>query len=204
MTDDKASFERRLQYPYHVSTATFIATWSRAPPNLHMIMSMDTNHFSKSTFCPTAYEFRPFPDSRDSRYAVRCRIYASQKILITGCHDETIPKDALERLSDVVGGMDIESVECQLININISLPWTVNSNIVNELEHDTRIRLVEQQEHRPSIIIHINVHCNTVRKVLLYKTGKLSLHVSNWQDAEYVWSILEPALESSRGLMKVQ
>lgn len=202
MNHDKASFERRLTYPYHVSTATFLATWSRAPPNLDVIMSMDTNHFSTSTFCSTAYEFRPYPDPRDPRHSIRCRIYTSQKVLITGCRHETDAKDALDRLSTVTGGMDIDRLECQLININITLPWTVNSNIINALQRDTRVRLVEEQDHRPSIIIHIQVHTNTIRKVLLYKTGKVSLHVSNWRDAEYVWTILEPALESSRGLMK--
>ena len=196
---DQASFERRLQYPYHVSTATFMAEWQRAPPNISLLMQMDTSNFSRSSFCRTAFEYRPF---RDHRYSVRCRIYPSKKVLITGCVSEARCKEALEQLSHTLGGMEFYPIQCHLININIDIPWTFNSSIYTELARDPHIRLVEQQEGRPATIVHVDIH-HSIRKVLMYKSGKISIHVSNWRDAERLWDIIEPSIIKSKGITKV-
>jgi hypothetical protein len=196
---DQGSFERRLKYPYHVSTATFIAEWQRAPPNVALLMEMDTANFTRSSFCRTAFEYRPFHDHRSS---VRLRIYPSKKVLITGCVTDECCHEALERLSTVLGDVQFYPIQCHLININIDLPWTFNSTIYTHLSHHPKVRLVETQEGRPATIVHIALE-NSIRKVLMYKSGKISIHVPNWKDAERLWDILEPSLVQSKGITKV-
>lgn len=196
----KASLERRLSNAgarHHVSTMTFMARWSRAPPNLQTIMETDAAHFTRSRFCRTAFEFR-VPES-----TTRCRVYPTQKVLITGCRSDDQCIDALDTLSMCLGGVDFEPPECHLINLNIELPWTLNSATIACLEATRQVLLIEHQERRPGTIIHIDTG-DTIKKVLLYqRTGKLSMHVASWAEADTIWTILCPVLHACQGFRKL-
>lgn len=195
----KTSLEHRLSHVgarHHVSTMTFTARWSRAPPNIQTIMETDSGHFTRSRFCPTAFEYR-VPDS-----TTRCRIYPTQKVLITGCRSDDQCIDALDTLSTCLGGVDFEPPECHLINLNIDLPWTLNSATIACLEATQQILLVEHQERRPATILHIDTG-DTIKKVLMYqRTGKVSMHVASWTEADTIWTILCPVLHACQGFRK--
>jgi TATA-box binding protein (TBP) (component of TFIID and TFIIIB) len=195
----KASLERRLAHTgarHHVSTMTFIARWSRAPPNLQTLMETDSGHFTRSRFCPTAWEYR-VPES-----TTRCRVYPTHKVLITGCRSHEHCIDALESLSTCLGGMEFQSPECHLININISLPWTLNSATTVCLQATQQVLMIEHQERRPATIVHIDTG-DTIKKVLLYqRTGKLSMHVASWTEADTIWTLLSPVLHACEGFRK--
>jgi TATA-box binding protein (TBP) (component of TFIID and TFIIIB) len=195
----KASLEHRLSHAgarHHVSTMTFLARWSRAPHNLQTLMETDAVHFTKSRFCPTAFEYR-VPESR-----TRCRIYPTQKVLITGCRSDAHCLDALESLSTCLGGMEFQSPECHLININIDLPWTLNSATIACLHAIQQVLMIEPQERRPATIVHIDTG-DAIKKVLLYqRTGKISMHVASWTEANTIWTLLSPALHACQGFRK--
>jgi len=195
----KTSLEERLSQTgirHHVSTMTFIARWSRAPPNLQTLLETDSAHFTRSKFCSTAFEYR-VPDT-----TTRCRVYPTQKVLITGCRSDDQCIEALDTLSTCLGGISFQPPECHLINLNIDLPWTLTSATTSCLEAIQQVLLIEHQERRPATIVHVDTG-DTVKKVLLYqRTGKLSMHVASWTEADTLWTILAPVLHTCRGFTK--
>lgn len=186
---------------HRVSLMTYLATWNRAPRNIETLLSTDRRHFQKSKFSTSAYEYRPYEPS-DERHSIRMRLYpSSHKVLITGVRSLRECIDACDALSLCVGDMEFDPPECQLININIALPFSLKHIVDVVINHvsNPAVRFVERQESHPAIIVHVDTS-ERIRKVLVYpKSGKVSLHVSSFDEAHRIWNIMKPSLVESRG-----
>ncbi|MGA1563840.1 MAG: hypothetical protein ACO35C_04385 [Pontimonas sp.] len=188
----RASLEQRLVADgcnHRVSMMTYLVQWTRAPCNLGTILAFDRDHFKKSKFTSSAYEFRPFSSS-DARRSIRMRLYpSSHKVLVTGVTAQEDCSAACDALSRCLGDLEFDPPECQLININIALPHSLG-----DIRHSPGIRFVERQEGHPAVIVHVATS-RRIRKVLVYpKSGKISLHVASFDEATEIWDILQPSL----------
>lgn len=197
----RATFERRLKHASaktHVSTMTYTSQLTRYPANIETVIALDVT-FRKSTFGTTAYECRPLP----TRPQARCRLYITTKrVLITGVVSIDECLQCLWRLARILGDCDFEQPECRLININIDLAWTLNRWIIDTLQHINNIRYIERQESHPATIVHCSLGEGTLRKAMIYGSGKASFHVESYREAESLWKILEPAFKECRGIKK--
>jgi len=194
----KRCFQRLIpESDVHVSTSTWTSEWLGAPPNIEVLIKEDPKTFIESRFCYGAYEFKPFAGR-----SINCRIYlTSKKIHLTGCKDQDEVQRSLDLLSMACGGMTIRPPTCKLVNINICLPFSLNSQTVEIMKHTEGVRLVEYKEGHPALIIHICLGEGIYKKALLYpSSGKLSIHASNYDEALLMWSILSPPLLECRGI----
>ena len=153
----------------------------------------------KSSFSTFAIDVTPFRGMDDN---VRVRIFCTTgSLLITGCTSHLMCLSALEEIANIVKTPGYPSPtcavpECRLINANCTLKYALNMSTVETLSRtEEGITLVESPERRAALILHLR----DGTKVMVYSSGKFSVHGSSYASLHDARRICLPIFKQSRG-----
>ena len=154
----------------------------------------------QSRFSKYAVDIIPFPGMDDK---VRVRVFCTTgSLLITGCTTHLMCLSALEEIarllkSPLFPGLTYEVPTCRLINANCALGYTLNiANIVRLCKENRDTPLVEMPERQVVTIIHLAEGT----KVMVYPTGKFSVHGRSYASLDSARRVCVPIFKQSRGL----
>ena len=155
----------------------------------------------QSRFSKTAVDIVPLSGGLLEK--VRVRVFCTTgSILVTGCTSHVQCLVALEEVTRLITcplfpNPMCSVPQCRLINANCALGYTLNiSTVVRLCKEERRIRLVELPE-RHSVTI---VHFTDGTKVMVYGSGKFSIHGNAFDALSAARHICLPIFRASRGL----
>lgn len=187
----------------HISTMTFTSKLTSCPSSLYAtLLSLSPDMMSQrnlicipdirqSSFSKRAVDITPFHMIHDN---IKLRVFCTTgSLLITGCTSLVQCLLALEELQRIIGGdVTYEIPTCRLINANCQVSYQISlEKVSKELSNCEKVLHVEIPERKSRLIVQL--HDGT--KVMIYASGKFSVHGSSFDSLTNAFHVIHPLLK---------